>query len=144
MLAYIWPLALVVVSNTVYHVCAKSVPDDMNPLAAVTVTYLVAALFTGVLYFVLNRGGSLTGELRRINWAPILLGFVIVGLEVGSIYVYKAGWPISIAYILESAFIAIALIFVGYFLYKEGITWNKLLGAAVCLGGLALMNFNFK
>ncbi|MDO4621715.1 MAG: hypothetical protein Q4B22_02060 [Eubacteriales bacterium] len=32
------------------------------------------------------------------------------------------------------------LALVGYFLFHEAITWNKIAGAAVCLGGLALIN----
>ena len=44
LLSYIWPIALVIICNTVYQVCAKSVPAEINPLASLTVTYLVAAI----------------------------------------------------------------------------------------------------
>lgn len=43
MLNYIWPLALVVLSNVFYQISAKSVPDAMNPFASLTITYLVGA-----------------------------------------------------------------------------------------------------
>ena len=39
--SYIWPMALVVLSNVMYQICAKSVPADMNPFASLTVTYLI-------------------------------------------------------------------------------------------------------
>ena len=32
MFSYVWPIALVVLSNTVYQICAKSVPERMNGL----------------------------------------------------------------------------------------------------------------
>ena len=51
---YIWPIALVVLANTVYQVCAKSVPDAMNPLASLTITYAVGAVFSLALYLLLN------------------------------------------------------------------------------------------
>ena len=140
MLSYVWPIALVVLSNIVYQVCAKSVPKEMNPLASLTVTYLVGAFVSAVLYYALNRGADLKAELGRLNWAPVLLGVVIVGLEVGWIYAYKAGWPVSIGFIVHSAFLAVALIFVGYLLYHEALTWNKLLGVFICLVGLVLIN----
>ena len=38
MLSYIWPIALVVLANTFYQICAKATPEAMNPLAALTVT----------------------------------------------------------------------------------------------------------
>lgn len=43
MLSYIWPIGLVVISNAVYQICTKSVPEGMNPFASLTVTYLVGA-----------------------------------------------------------------------------------------------------
>ena len=140
MFYYIWPIALVVLSNVVYQICAKSVPDSMNPLASLTVTYLVGAITSGVLYYVLNRNGNLIREYDKLNWAPIVLGIVIVGLEVGWIYAYKAGWQVSTGFIVQSAFLAVALILVGYLLYHEALTWNKLVGVGVCLVGLVFIN----
>ena len=68
------------------------------------------------------------------------LGVVIVGLEVGWIYAYKAGWPVSTAFIVQSAFLAAALLAVGYILYHENLTWNKILGVIICLIGLVFIN----
>ena len=141
MLSYIWPIALVVLSNTLYQICAKSVPEGMNPLASLTVTYLVGAAVSCALYFILNRNANLLREIRLTNWAPIVLGVVIVGLEVGFIYAFRAGWRISMAQIVSSAVLAVILIFVGYLLYHEAITWNKIVGIIVCLAGLVLINY---
>ena len=140
MIPYIWPLALVVFSNVLYQICAKSVPEDMSPLASLTVTYLVGALASAVLYYALGHEGSLLREYGRLNWAPVVLGLVIVGLEVGCIYAYKAGWQVSLFMIVESSFLAVALIFVGLLLYHEALSWNKLLGVAICLAGLIIVN----
>ena len=141
MLSYIWPIALVVLSNTLYQICAKSVPEGMNPLASLTVTYLVGAAVSCALYFILNRNANLLREIRLTNWAPIVLGVVIVGLEVGFIYAFRAGWQISMAQIVSSAVLAVILIFVGYLLYHEAITWNKIVGIIICLAGLVLINY---
>ena len=136
MLSYVWPIVLVVLSNVVYQICAKSVPKGMDPLASLTITYLVGAVASGVLYFILNRNGNLIQEYGKLNWAPIILGIVIVGLETGWIYAYKAGWQVSTGFIVQSAFLAVVLIFVGYFLYHEALTWNKIVGVAICIVGL--------
>ncbi len=140
MFAYIWPIALVIISNILYQVCAKSAPDGMNPLATLTVTYGVGAIVSTILFFVTNRGANLLKEYSKLNWAPFVLGLVIVGLEVGFIYAYKAGWQVSTASIVQSSFLAIALIFVGYFLFKEAITWNKIVGVVICMIGLVFIN----
>lgn len=140
MLQYVWPIGLVVLANVFYQVCAKSVPEGMNPLASLTVTYAVGAVSALVLYFATNKNASLWAEYRHLNWAPFVLGLAVVGLEVGFIYAYKAGWPVSTAQIVQAAVLAVILIFVGALLYRESITWNKLAGILVCLCGLALIN----
>lgn len=141
MFNYIWPLALVVLANTFYQICAKSVPNEMNPLASLTVTYGVGMISSLILYYVINKNANIISEYRHLNWAPFVLGIVIVGLEVGYIYAYKAGWTVSTAQIVQAAILAVILIFVGYGLYKENITWNKVLGVVICLVGLGLINF---
>ena len=141
MLSYIWPLALVVLSNTAYHVCAKSMPEGVDPFAALTLTYLTGAAVSALLYFLLNRGQSLIREYAQVNWTAFALGTAIVGLEAGFIYAYKAGWPVSAAQITSSAVLAIVLIVIGRAFYREPLSWNKLVGIAVCLAGLALINY---
>ena len=140
MFNYVWPIALVVLSNIVYQNCAKSAPRGMDPLASLTVTYLVGAAVSGALYFLLHRGGNLLREYRALNWAPFVLGIVIVGLEVGFIYAYKNGWQVSRAAIVQRSFLAVALVLVGAILYHEHITWTKLVGVAICLVGLVFIN----
>ena len=140
MFSYVWPIALVVLSNVVYHICAKALPAAMNPLASLTVTYLVGAAASATLFCLLNKNASLLKEYAHMNWAPILLGLAVVGLEMGVICAYKAGWPVSTASIVQSSFLAVALIFVGFFLYREAITWNKVVGILICLVGLGFIN----
>ena len=113
----------------------------MNPLASLTISYLIGAVVSFVLYFALNRNADLVREIRQLNWAPIVLGIVIVGLEVGFIYAFRAGWQISIARIVSSAALAVILIFVGRLLYHEAVTWNKILGIIICIAGLFLINY---
>ena len=132
-MAYFWPLILVVASNTVYHICAKSLPESVDPLASLTVTYLIGSIFSGILYFVTNRGGAnLLHEYSQMNWAPYLLGLAVVGLE--------AGWPVSAFQVSSAAAIATILVFIGYLVYHEAITVNKLVGLALCLVGLFFLN----
>ena len=111
MLSYLWPIALIVFSNTLYQVCAKSVPEGMNPFASLTVTYLVGALLSGILYFALGNGGNLLNEYSKMNWAPVVLGLVIVGLEAGYIFAFKAGWQVSTAQVVQAALLAGVLLF---------------------------------
>lgn len=145
MFSYLWPIGLVVLSNVMYQVCAKEVPSEMNAFASLTVTYVVAAISSVIFFFVLggnSSGNGLLGEYGKINWAPFVLGIVIVGLEVGWIFAYKAGWQVSTGFIVQSAVLAILLLLLGFFMYHEALTWNKLVGVVICLIGLIFLNLN--
>ena len=83
MFSYVWPIALVVTANIVYLICAKSVPDKMSPFASLTVTYLIGAVISGILYFTVGKGENLIKELGKLNWAPFVPGIVIAELEAG-------------------------------------------------------------
>lgn len=139
-MSMIWPIALVVLSNVVYQICAKGVPKDMDAMASMTITYIVGAICSGIMFFVMNRHGNLLQEYSKMNWAPIFLGVSVVGLEVGFIYAYKNGWAVSTASIVQSAFLAVALLFVGALLYHETINISKIIGVAFCLVGLFFLN----
>ena len=136
----IWPIVLVVLSNIIYQICAKSVPKEMNTMATMTVTYLVGAFCSAIVFFLTNKDSNLLQEFKKLNFAPFLLGISVVGLEVGFIYAYKNGWAVSTASIVQSAFLSVALIFVGAILYHETITANKLIGIGICLVGLYFIN----
>lgn len=140
MFNYVWPIMLVVLSNVVYQICAKSVPDNVNPFASLTVTYILGAICSTAMYFVLDKQANIVKEIAKMNWASYVLGLVVVGLEVGFIYAYKAGWQVSTASIIQSSFLAVALIFVGLLLYNEVLTWNKIVGVLICLVGLVFIN----
>lgn len=140
MLSYIWPLAVIVLSNTIYQICAKGISPQMNTYASMTVTYAVATVFSFVAFLVISKGKGFS-SFAHVNWAVVLLGIVITGLEVGFIFAYKAGWKVGALSVVANGLLAIALIFVGFFLYKEPLSWNKIVGILVCLGGLFLINF---
>lgn len=140
MFNYIWPVAVIVFSNILYQICAKGIPQEMNTWASMSVTYAVAALFSALMFFITTRGGNIFHQFKMSNWATIILGVVITGLEVGFIYAYKAGWQVSTLATVTNAFLAIGLLALGFFLYHEVINWSKIVGVVICLVGLYFIN----
>jgi len=136
----IWPIALIVISNIFYNICSKETPAAIDPFASLTVTYIVGALVSLVLYYTLNKSGNIMNELKSINWSGFVLGIAIVGLEAGSIYMYKAGWNISSGHIVHSIILSICLVLIGAVVYHEVITLTKIAGILICMLGLYLIN----
>ena len=104
MIGYLWPLLLILLANTFYNICTKSIPSEVNPLASLLVTYLTAGVFCLILYLFTARNADVINEFRKINWTAPVLRLSIVGLEGGFIFAYKAGWPISPLFMFQSAF----------------------------------------
>ncbi|NLX64202.1 MAG: EamA family transporter [Clostridiaceae bacterium] len=138
--AMVWPIALIVISNIFYNICSKETPAAIDPFASLTVTYIVGALVSLVLYYTLNKSGNIMNELKSINWSGFVLGIAIVGLEAGSIYMYKAGWNISSGHIVHSIILSICLVLIGAVVYHEVITLTKIAGILICMLGLYLIN----
>ena len=140
MFSFYWPIGLLVLSNVFYHITAKSLPVQVDSFFSMTVTYPVGAAVALLLFFTLGSGEPVSQQVAGLNWAPFVLGLSVVGLEVGAIFMYKAGWEISVGNIVQAIFVAIALLVVGVLIYKEALTGTKVAGIAACLVGIFLLN----
>lgn len=139
MLSMIWPIALVVLANTLYNICTKSTPANANAFLSLTITYLGAAALSALAFLLGRRDASLLQELHRLNWTSIALAFSIVALEFGYIWVYRAGWKVNTASLVGNIALACVLVAVGAIFYREGISMRQLAGIGVCIVGLVLL-----
>ena len=135
----LWPVLVTVLANVIYNICQKSTPGDLNAFGSLTVTYLVAACVSAVLFVVTAGKGNIPGQLHKLNWTSFVLGAAIIGLEAGYIFLYRAGWKISVGSLVSNISLAVVLALVGVFLYKETLTARQLIGMALCAGGLVLI-----
>ena len=136
---YIWPVLLILGSNIAYNLMTKSTPAQVNPFASLTVTYLVAAVFSFILLLFSSSGHPLA-DFREVNWTGIVLGMAIVGLELGYICLYRAGWNISVGSLVANVLLAACLLVIGLVVFKEVVGVKQMLGIAICLCGLVLIN----
>ncbi|MPM57823.1 hypothetical protein SDC9_104646 [bioreactor metagenome] len=140
MFIYIFSIILIVASNVIYNIVQKSTPAKANPFLALLVTYLTAALVSLIMYFFNRSEKGILHALKDLNWTSIVLGFAIVGLELGYLLAYRAGWKISVGSLVANIALAVILIPIGILFYKEGFGVNKILGAIFCILGLVMIN----
>ena len=134
------PILIAVLSNTLYNICTKSTPQNLNPFASLSVTYLVGALASVIMYFTTTKEPNLIAEYGKLNWSSFILGLAVVGLETGFILMYRVGWKVSTGQVVSSIALSVVLVFVGYLFYNESITFNKIAGIIVCMLGLYMIN----
>jgi len=134
-------IALTIVSNVFYHIFQKITPQEANPALALAVSYFVAGVVCLLLLPIFPLKPGLWGELKQINWASFGLAFTIVGLELGFLLAYRAGWLINIAGITSNAAVGILLIPIGLWLFRDQLTRTNAVGVGFAIIGLILMNW---
>ena len=139
MWSMIWPLLLIVGSNCFYNICTKSMPEGTNAFGSLTITYLVGAVLSAILFVVSVKPSGVVTEITKINWTSLVLGLAIVGLEAGYVFLYRAGWKVSNGALTANICLAVALLVIGFLLYKEAISIKQVVGIVVCGVGLFLI-----
>lgn len=135
----LWPIMLVVLSNVMYNIVAKSTPAQVNPFLSLCITYIAAAVLTLILFFSTCGHVGIAKSLKELNWTSYLLSFAIVGLEVGYIYLYRAGWNVSTGSLVANIALAAILVIVGILFYKETLGVKQIAGIVLCMSGLLLI-----
>ena len=132
-----WPLLLVVLSSVGYQVGLKEVSGIGDPMISLLVTYLAASAVSFVIYFFqsLGKESFLRGVLS-VNVSAVGLGLAIVGIEVGTLFMYRAGWAVNVAFVVANSLIVAALMLTGFLLYKEKLTLRQLIGVGISLAGI--------
>jgi uncharacterized membrane protein len=138
---YYLSIALTVVSNVLYHVFLKVTPNSVNPIFSLIITYVMATVVTSIIYLFYPQKVPFLDNFRDLSWASYALGIAIVGLEVGFLLAYRAGWNISLAGLISSTTVSVLLIPVGLLLFKETLAGINVLGVVLCLIGLILINY---
>ena len=132
----IFPILIVVLANTMYNICAKSTPGDVNPFGTLMITYLVAVFITLIIFVVMVKPENVAVELSKINWTAFALAISVVLLEVGYILIYRAGWNINNASLVANICLACSLLVVGLLMYNETLNAKQIIGFVICIIGL--------
>jgi drug/metabolite transporter (DMT)-like permease len=134
-------MAIAVSGQVLYHVAQKSVPTGTNPVIALLVFYLGAAVLTLPLLALYPLTDKLSVELGKVGWAVIAVAASIVLIEIGFLLAYRAGGELSTTFVLTAAIVTMATCIVGYVAHSEAFNIYKILGIALCLSGIALISY---
>jgi len=140
MFLFYLPVLIVVAANVTYDISSKSIPEELNAYAGITITYSILAIFNFLAFKMLNPAASILAEWSQVNWAVVLFAVTSVGLESGYIFLYRAGWNISLGGMVCNTLLAICMLFVGRFLFSETVSSRQFLGVFFCVAGLIIIN----
>ena len=79
---------------------------------------------------------ALTDLRRLLTWPTVLLALSVVGIEIGYILAYRAGWKIGVTYAFASGATVALLALLGALYFGDHLDIRKCLGLVlVLLGG---------
>jgi uncharacterized membrane protein len=133
-------MSMVIFSVLLYHIFQKTTSSSVNPLLALGVTFGVASLICLAVFALYPRTVGLLESFRQLNWASFALAFAIVGIDVGFLIAYRAGWNISLGAIVANTTATLLLLPIGLLFFKEKLSLVNLTGVLVCVLGLLMIN----
>lgn len=137
---YLTSLGLMVSCNVIYSVAQKYLPKDINPFIVLVAVYMIAGSISLALAFAFRvlSISEISSTVGKLNWAVLLLGLAIVGIEFGYLMAFRSGWKISLAAVVANVIASLLLLPLGLVLLKETIKIPNLIGIGLCLLGLIL------
>ena len=138
---YYSAIVLTIISNVAYHIVQRVTPEKVPPLITLGATYATSMVLCFLFSPLFTPPGGWVESLRKINWTSFALGVAIIGLELGFLLAYRAGWTVSTSALVSNVVVAILLLPIGALLFKEQLSSINTLGILVCLLGLVMVNW---
>ncbi len=129
---------ITVLSYLFYHTAQKFLNTSINPFLATAYTYFIAMSVSLACYLIIPLKPYPSPAL--IQWPLIIMGLSVIGLDVGFILAYRAGWGVSTAPLVTNVLVAMVLLPLGVFFFREKLTFIQLSGIACCVIGLVLIS----
>jgi drug/metabolite transporter (DMT)-like permease len=131
-------ILIAVISYVFYHSAQKFLNTSLNPFLATAYTYAIAVSVSLLCYvFIPLKSYQTPGPLQ---WPLVVMGLSVIGLDVGFILAYRAGWGVSTAPLVTNVIVALVLLPLGVLIFREKINAIQITGILCCVIGLVLIS----
>jgi drug/metabolite transporter (DMT)-like permease len=131
------PLLMIVTGGVAYHLSQKATPKTADPFLALCISFGLASLACLLLF--LARSGLSTAQFHGLNWTCLSLAVALVAIESGYLIGYRIGLALNITSFVCNSLVAVVLLLVGTFNYREAITLRIGSGLILCVIGLIVL-----
>lgn len=135
----ILPLGAAIAGNLLYHLASRGASGSGTPFATLAVVYLMGCIAAAILAVSVESAPLKSFGDVAMRPATLLLAAAVLMIEVGFLYAYRAGAPISSSSLLVNATVAVVLAGVGFLWYKESADWRAAAGLALTVTGVLLL-----
>lgn len=133
-------LLIALVGNLFYHLVMRTAPKDLGPFTFLGVAYLLAGIAS---LGIAGKYESLTvGSLARtLHPNTFAIAFAVLLIEAGYLIAYRHGAAIGTASLMVNATVAAALALIGWFIFRERVSAQAMIGIAVTFAGVLTLAF---
>lgn len=130
-------IAIVVSGQVLYHAVARGVGTDRSAFNVVAVAYMVSLL---MVLAIGAAGGQITRPLDGGTiWRGACLGVAVACVELGYVYAYRRGLPVTTGAISVLTMTTIVLIPIGLLGFGETVTLRNAIGVVLAVVGIWLI-----
>jgi drug/metabolite transporter (DMT)-like permease len=139
MTAKLLTLALIVASLVGYQLAQRAMPTGANPFSVVALAYVLGIVACVLLA---PRVGNPIGPADVVlltQWPIWALAGSVVGIEIGYLLAYRAGWPLGTTTGITYTASMVLLAVIGAACFSEGMTLRRSAGIVLAIGGVWLL-----
>jgi drug/metabolite transporter (DMT)-like permease len=132
-------MGLVVSSLVAYQLAQRSMPAGANPFTVVAIAYFLGIIACLILapWFGKPIEVEDSALLKQLPiWA---LATSVVGIEIGYLLAYRAGWPIATATGVTYTSTMVLLAILGATFFSEALSVRRTTGLVLAMGGVWLL-----
>lgn len=135
--ALIIPFVVVVLGQVLYHSLLRQLPKGIPALALISLTYAIGAVVGGVLWWLVPADAPVAAAPSVVETLPWAAGLAVAILlvEVGYVYAYRAGLPLSVGALTVFAVTTALLVPISFMAFHDRMSWLQWLGMVLVLGG---------
>jgi drug/metabolite transporter (DMT)-like permease len=139
MTAKLLTIALVIGSLVAYQLAQRSMPTGTNPCTVVAIAYFLGMIACVVLAPKVGKPLGLDDISLLKHWPIWVLAGSVVGIEIGYLLAYRAGWQLAMTTGITYTSTMVLLGIVGATFFSESISLRSAAGLALAIGGVWLL-----
>lgn len=132
-------IVVIIISATLYHFAQKNLANGLHPWLALALVYLCSFVVCLAGALLLKGPAPVAARIASAFPTIVLLSLACVGIEAGYLYAYNNGGNVSSLFTLTSTGSCIALLLIGFVIFRDPISAKKLIGLLFAIVGVALM-----
>jgi drug/metabolite transporter (DMT)-like permease len=132
-------MGLVVASLVGYQLAQRTMPAGANPFTVVAIAYFLGIIACVILAPVVGKPIEFEDAALLKQWPIWVLAASVVGIEIGYLLAYRAGWPLATATGVTYTSTMVLLAIIGATFFSETISLRRAAGLVLAMGAVWLL-----